>query len=95
MPRRITLLALAIVVLHIVEALALGRSPSGTLFGNILQITASFAATYAMGKAAGYFLLRRRQGIHAEEVASVYRKALQQAFGLARNVGPGFSGERS
>jgi PAS domain S-box-containing protein len=47
MPRRITLLALAIVALHIVEAVASGRSPSGTLFGNILQITASFAATYA------------------------------------------------
>lgn len=45
---------------------------------------ASFAATYAMGKAASYFLVRRQQGRQTEEVASVYRQALQQAFHLAK-----------
>jgi len=45
---------------------------------------ASFAATYAMGKAANYFLLRRRQGRQAEEVTAVYRNALREAFQLAK-----------
>jgi PAS domain S-box-containing protein len=47
MTRKITILALAIVGLHIVEATALGRSPSGALLGSLLQIIASFIATYA------------------------------------------------
>src|SRR5579862_705323 len=47
MPRRITILALAIVGLHIVEATLLGKSSAGALLGNVLQITASFIATYA------------------------------------------------
>jgi len=47
MTRKITILALAIVGLHIVEATVLGRSSSGALLGNLLQIIASFVATYA------------------------------------------------
>ena len=47
MTRKFTILALAIVGLHIVEATALGKSSSGALLGNLLQIIASFIATYA------------------------------------------------
>jgi len=47
MSRKVTILVLAIVGLHIVEATLLGKSPAGALLGNLLQITASFAATYA------------------------------------------------
>jgi PAS domain S-box-containing protein len=47
MPRRITIVALAIVGLHIVEATVFGKSSTGALLGNFLQITASFIATYA------------------------------------------------
>ena len=47
MSRRVTILVLAIVGLHIVEATLLGKSPAGALLGNLLQIAASFAATYA------------------------------------------------
>jgi len=56
----------------------------GQTAGAAATAAASFAATYAMGKAASYFLTRRRQGQRTEEVASVYREALQQAFGLAK-----------
>ena len=63
----------------------------GQTAGAAAAAAASFAATYAMGKAAIYFLMRRRQGRRTAEVASVYRDALQQAFGLAkvREVGAG------
>src|SRR5262245_48152948 len=63
----------------------------GQTAGAAAAAAASFAATYAMGKAAAYFLTQRRQGRRVEEVASIYRDALQQAFGLAkvRNVGAG------
>ena len=47
MPRKITILALTIVGLHVVGAVALGQSPAGAVLGNLLQITSSFAATYA------------------------------------------------
>ena len=62
----------------------------GQTAGAAAAAAASFAATYAMGKAASYFLRRRRQGRQAEELASVYRKALSEAFGVAkaRDVGP-------
>src|SRR5215475_14585157 len=52
MPRRITILALAIVGLHIVEATLLGKSTAGALLGNLLQISASFLATYACFRAS-------------------------------------------
>jgi hypothetical protein len=47
MPRKITILAVTIVGLHIVAATLLGKSASGALLGNLLQIIASFVATYA------------------------------------------------
>jgi uncharacterized protein (DUF697 family) len=61
----------------------------GQTAGAAAAAAASFAATYAMGKAATYFLTRRQQGRRTAEVASIYREALQQAFGLAkaRDVG--------
>jgi uncharacterized protein (DUF697 family) len=56
----------------------------GQTAGAAAAAAASFAATYAMGKAANYFLSRRRQGAQAEEVTAVYRKALSEAFQLAK-----------
>src|SRR5262245_8190767 len=44
MPRKLSIVALAIVGLHIVEALTLGHSPAGAVVGNLLQITASLLA---------------------------------------------------
>jgi uncharacterized protein (DUF697 family)/predicted GTPase len=63
----------------------------GQTAGAAAAAAASFAATYAMGKAAAYFLTQRRRGRSAEEVAAVYRAALQQAFTLSkvRDVGAG------
>src|SRR6185295_8430710 len=45
----------------------------GQTAGAAAAAAASFAATYAMGKAAAYFLTQRRRGRSAEEVAAVYR----------------------
>jgi uncharacterized protein (DUF697 family) len=66
----------------------------GQSVGAATAAAASFATTYAMGKAASYFLLRRRRGREAEQVASVYRSALKEAFALAkeRPVGSGAAG---
>jgi uncharacterized protein (DUF697 family) len=66
----------------------------GQTVGAATAAVASFATTYAMGKAASYFLLRRRHGREAERVAAVYRSALKEAFVLARErpVGPGAAG---
>lgn len=55
----------------------------GQTVGATAAALASFAATYAMGKAATYFLTRRHKGVRAEEVAAVYRDTLQKAFRLA------------
>ena len=62
----------------------------GQTVGAATAAAASFATTYAMGKAASYFLMRRRRGRETERVASVYRSALKEAFALAkeRPVGP-------
>lgn len=57
----------------------------GQTIGAAAAAGASFAATYALGKAATYFLLRRHRGVRAEDVAAVYRKTLQDAFRLAKN----------
>jgi uncharacterized protein (DUF697 family) len=66
----------------------------GQTVGAATAAAASFATTYAMGKAASYFLMRRRWGRETERVASVYRSALKEAFALAkeRPVGPGAVG---
>jgi uncharacterized protein (DUF697 family) len=63
----------------------------GQTIGAAAAAAASFAATYAIGKAADYFLVRRQRGIRAEEVATVYRQTLQDAFRLAkaREMGSG------
>jgi PAS domain S-box-containing protein len=44
MPRKLSILALAIVALHIVEALTFGNSPTGSLLANSLQDFACFVA---------------------------------------------------
>ena len=56
----------------------------GQTVGAAAAAAASFATTYAIGKAATYFLERRRRGKSAEEVAAVYRETLQNAFRLAK-----------
>jgi len=65
----------------------------GQTIGAAAAAGASFAATYAIGKAATYFLARRHLGIRADEVAAVYRETLQNAFRLAKDrqfgAGPG------
>ena len=68
----------------------------GQTAGAAAAAAASFAATYAMGKAANYFLVRRQQGRQTEELATVYRQALQQAFHLAkeRDIGTGAAGAK-
>ena len=40
MPRKISILALTILGLHIVEVFIFGKSTAGSLFGNLLQISA-------------------------------------------------------
>lgn len=55
----------------------------GQTAGAAAAATASFATTYAMGKAAAYFLRRRRAGERGEEVQAVYRGALKRALRLA------------
>ena len=44
MPRKLSILALAIVALHVVEALTIGNSPTGSLLANSLQDFACFLA---------------------------------------------------
>jgi uncharacterized protein (DUF697 family) len=56
----------------------------GQTVGAAAAAAASFATTYAIGKAASYFLERRRRGESADEVAAVYRETLQNAFRLAK-----------
>jgi uncharacterized protein (DUF697 family) len=56
----------------------------GQTVGAATAAAASFAATYAIGKAAGYYLARRKRGAKVEDLATVYRDALRDAFGLAR-----------
>jgi uncharacterized protein (DUF697 family) len=56
----------------------------GQTVGAATAAAASFAATYAIGKAAGYYLTRRKRGAEVEDLATVYRDALREAFGMAR-----------
>jgi uncharacterized protein (DUF697 family) len=56
----------------------------GQTVGAATAAAASFAATYAIGKAASYYLNRRRRGETAEGLAEVYRDALRNAFGVAQ-----------
>jgi uncharacterized protein (DUF697 family) len=59
----------------------------GQTAGVAAAAAASFATTYAMGKAASFFLAKRQRGIGADEVAEVYRAALKEAFVLAKQRG--------
>lgn len=61
----------------------------GQTAGAAAAAAASFATTYAIGKAARYYLIRRQHGIRGDEIASVYRSALRDAFRLAneRHIG--------
>ncbi len=55
----------------------------GQTVGAATAAASSFAATYAIGKAASYYLTQRQRGRDAEDVAAVYREALRSAFGMA------------
>ena len=44
MPRKLSILASAILLLHVVEVLTLGKSPTGSLLGNTLQTIACLVA---------------------------------------------------
>ena len=69
----------------------------GQTAGAATAAAASFAVTYAMGKAANHFLAARKQGRSSEAIAAVYQAALREAFRLAkeRNVGTGAAGAGS
>lgn len=56
----------------------------GQTAGAAAAAAASFATTYAMGKAASYYLGARQRGVEAKEVSAVYAKALREAFVLAK-----------
>ena len=56
----------------------------GQTAGAAAAAVTSFAATYAMGKAASYFLARRRRGVEVKDLASVYQQALLDAFRVAK-----------
>jgi len=57
MPRKLSILASAILLLHVVEALTVGNSPTGSLLGNILQTIACLVAVTMCLRAS-----RRRNG---------------------------------
>lgn len=63
----------------------------GQTAGAAAAAVASFSTTYALGKAAGYFLDRRRRGETSDPagVAETYRQALAAALTLARERGVG------
>lgn len=67
----------------------------GQTAGAAAAAAMSFATTYALGKAAAYFLSRRRVGAPAGEgVLSTYQDALKTAFAVAREKHAGQAGER-
>lgn len=69
----------------------------GQTAGAVAAASASFAATYALGKAVRIFLVRREHGVQSGEIASVYRSALREAFNLAKEgkVGAAAAGGKS
>ena len=56
----------------------------GQTAGAAAAAAASFATTYAMGKAASYFLARRRQGVDARRGCFRLPQALRDAFRMAK-----------
>jgi uncharacterized protein (DUF697 family) len=61
----------------------------GQTVGAATAAATSFATTYAIGKAAHYYLAHRRRGLRGDEIASIYRAALQDAFRVAGEKGIG------
>jgi uncharacterized protein (DUF697 family) len=60
----------------------------GQTAGAAVAAAASFSTTYALGKAAGYFLARARLGeSDPAGVAAAYKRALETALGMARERG--------
>ena len=49
--------------------------------------TASYAVTYAIGKAASYFLGRRQRGLKSDGTARAYQLALKNALRMAKDRG--------
>lgn len=56
----------------------------GQTVGSAAAAAASFATTYAMGKAAAHYLNRRRTGDAVRDVARVYKAALAEAFAYSK-----------
>jgi uncharacterized protein (DUF697 family) len=67
----------------------------GQTVGAAAAAATSFATTYAMGKAANYYLARRRQGRQVEDVTTIYQRALREAFELAKARAIGSAGAKS
>ncbi len=66
----------------------------GQTVGAAAAAASSFAITYALGKAATYYLHRRRLGsADAKGVAQVYHDALREAFRIARERRRAANGE--
>lgn len=66
----------------------------GQTVGAAAASAASFAATYALGKAAAYYLGRRHLGARAREgVVETYREAFRAAFKMARDQTPSTAGK--
>ncbi|MFM1813608.1 MAG: hypothetical protein RLZ98_303 [Pseudomonadota bacterium] len=63
----------------------------GQTIGAAAAAATSFATTYALGKAACYFLDRRTTGrrVDASEVARTYAQSLESAFQIAKEQGIG------
>lgn len=57
----------------------------GQTIGSAAAAAASFATTYAMGKAAAHYLNRRRTGDAVRDVARVYKAALAEAFAYSKS----------
>ena len=64
----------------------------GQTAGATAAAAMSFATTYALGKAAAYFLARRRQGAVADDsVLQAYKRALADAFEIRKQRNDGTS----
>jgi PAS domain S-box-containing protein len=58
MPRKLTIFALVVILLHVASTFVLGTSPAGSLIGNLLQ---TFACTFAV--LATFYASRRGSGL--------------------------------
>ncbi|MFO7285263.1 MAG: GTPase [Gammaproteobacteria bacterium] len=60
----------------------------GQTIGAAAASAASFSVTYALGRAASYYLGAARRGeVDRSEVARVYRESLKEAFDIVRKAG--------